>query len=226
MARNPIDGARFVRILGKDVVQRNVRLVTTDDMGNGMIVNNGKRAMPADSIANLIDAFLASNPAHTLGAIGHGVRLVCDPVSGNGSPCFVESKGASTGTLYLFGGADKREAILAAFEAAGVAIVKADVEGAAKKGLRVTLAPDADGSAVLGVLMAHTYNTGGPNDWDGGPLAQQMCEALGVPFAPKAAKQPKATEVKADAPKATKGKRKDKAGKGEGELAHIRAESA
>lgn len=167
---------RMVRILGKGVTQANAPLCGTDALGNGVLVTHTRRAMVARFIVALFAAWFRRSPLHTAGAIGHGLRLVADPVSGNGSPCFVEAKGCVDGTLYLYKCSAKRDALLAAFAAKGISVVKADVEGGQKDGLRVTFAPDADADGVLDILcgVGGSYMTTGPSGWDAGALATSM----------------------------------------------------
>ena len=160
---------RQVRLLpSSDKAQQTWVPYLTDDgvvvqcAPEGKAVRVGRLSPP---IMRLIQAHLGASPRHTLGAIGHGVRAVCDPISGTGAPFFVERKGCGKGEIYIFGGGKgtKPQSIVGALGGVGGGLIdEARVEK--KGGLYLTLTTDADCGAVYRVLSG-CASTHSNNKW-------------------------------------------------------------
>ena len=196
MARIPSSN-RMARILPENKkAQAWAPLCTTA----GVLVSATRRSLVADCIARLMEAHIASSTKASFAAVGHNIRAMTDSQSGAGSPFFVEAKGASLGEVYLFGGLQKKDGLLAALGASNVESTRDESKG----GLYVTLAKDADCQRVFDVLAMHA-SVRGPVGYDSNmgvaaTLASATFEAPTV----EAASTP--TEGEAKAPKARKPK--------------------
>lgn len=148
---------RFVLVASKHGGSSIVPLISADDSvrGNGVLVSAGKRALPGATASTLLGAFMSRPGAHAV-AKDHGLRLM---VAG-GSPAFVESRGMTDGTLYVYGGGAKR-AILESKLGAIEGIVWR-VEG--KGGLYMTLPAgltEGAASEVWDVLCGADFTSAG-----------------------------------------------------------------
>lgn len=171
----------------------------------GVLIDATRRSLVADVIARLMQCHLESNNNATFACVGHGIRFVSDGVSGSGSPCFVESKGAATGEIYLFGGLAKKDGLLAALGSGNVESTRDESKG----GLYVTLAKDADAQRVFDVLAMHA-SVRGPVGYRSDMGAPQACEDVSFDPSTQPIKVAKVETATEDKPKASKKARKDK----------------
>lgn len=177
----------------------------------GVLVNATRRSLVADVLASLMDAHMASNPLATFGAVEGGIRAVSDGTGGAGAPFFIETRGASVGEVYIFGGLSKRDGLLGAIGQDNYTATRDEAKG----GLYITLSPTADVAHVYGVLALH-QSTRANVGWlssMGAPAACEQVTEVDAPAPVEAKADDKGASAKDDSASKAKRGRKAKADK-------------
>lgn len=216
---------RFVLVPGRVVAggargpAEIVPLVSSDDTvrGNGVLASRGRRVLPGATATTFLAAFFRRDGAHCV-AIDHGIRLMM----GGASPCFVEARNMADGTLYVFGGAEKRAILTQRMESAGFDMAHVAIRLESKGGLYLTPhvgLTEEQASALCDILCGPDYAmNGGGNGYVSDARLGTQCGDVDVSSiappvaAPKVAKDPNATKGKAGRPKGSSVKSKTEKG--------------